>query len=138
MRIMQTRALAEFVSSPGKRLADVETWCKDCRRTYDAAYHARTRERRRALKKALQRSYAAWYRQLKENRPCADCGGRFHHAAMAWDHLPGSVKVMEVSRLMEKTHSKRRVLAEIAKCELVCANCHAVRTFERRGVAQPG
>ena len=33
---------------------------------------------------------------------------------------------------------KRAILAEIAKCELVCANCHAVRSQQRRGVAQPG
>ena len=64
-------------------------------------------------------------------------GGFFHHAAMTWDHLPGREKVNEVSNL--RRTSRKAVLAEIAKCELVCANCHAVRSFERRrGVAQPG
>lgn len=79
-----------------------------------------------------------WYRSLEE-RPCADCGGTFHHSAMHWDHLPGVQKQSEVSFLMARTQSKRRVLDEIAKCELVCANWHAVRSFDRRrGVAQPG
>jgi hypothetical protein len=31
-----------------------------------------------------------------------------------------------------RRHSAATVEAEIAKCELVCANCHAVRTFNRR------
>lgn len=36
-------------------------------------------------------------------------------------------------------HSRQTILVEIAKCELVCANWHAVGTYERlRGVAQPG
>jgi hypothetical protein len=67
-----------------------------------------------------------------------NCGGAFHPAAMQWDHRPGTVKLADVSDLRTRT-SKRRVLEEIEKCELVCANCHAVRTFLRdRGVAQPG
>jgi hypothetical protein len=51
---------------------------------------------------------------------------------MHWDHLPEAEKQGEVSILMKRTQSRRRVLEEIAKCELVCANCHAVRSFERR------
>jgi hypothetical protein len=52
---------------------------------------------------------------------------------MQWDHLPGYEKVGDLGRLQAR-HSKAAVLAEIAKCELVCANCHAVRTFRRRSI----
>ena len=45
---------------------------------------------------------------------------------MVWDQLPGSEKLGDPSSLVQK-HSKRRILEEIAKCELVWANCHAVR-----------
>src|SRR5262249_44726382 len=70
---------------------------------------------------------------------CKPCGRVFPPSAMTWDHLPGSLKITEVSALVLQRHcSKRVVLAEIAKCELVCANCHAVRSEQRRGVAQPG
>jgi hypothetical protein len=79
----------------------------------------------------------AWYRALKSSTPCADCGSTFHHAAMSWDHLPGFEKLDDVSSLVSR-HNKALILAEIQKCELVCANCHAVRSFERRGVAQSG
>lgn len=73
---------------------------------------------------------------MKADRPCADCGRSFHPAAMEWDHLPGQEKIAEVGSLYGG--SRERVLTEIAKCELVCANCHAVRTFERRQLpAQP-
>jgi hypothetical protein len=72
-----------------------------------------------------------WYRSLKAGKPCADCGGVFHHSAMTWDHLPGTEKRSEVSTLLRR-HSRRQIIAEIAKCDLVCANCHAVRTYNRR------
>jgi hypothetical protein len=74
---------------------------------------------------------AAWASELKANKPCADCGGTFHPQAMVWDHLPGAEKRGDVSHLARRI-GKERILAEIAKCELVCANCHAVRTFDRR------
>jgi hypothetical protein len=116
-----------------------QAWCKPCRREYDAAYFQLTRERRRDQKRERRARLAEWYRDLKAGRPCADCGGTFHYAAMVWDHVPGQGKEVEVSRLLMQGQSKRRILEEIARCELVCANCHAVRTVERlRGVAQPG
>jgi hypothetical protein len=115
-----------------------QTWCKPCRREYDCEYHRTTRPTRLAQAKRRQTAFFAWYAALKEGKPCADCGRTFHPVAMQWDHRPGTTKTADLSRLRSTT-SKRRVLDEIAKCDLVCANCHAVRTFTRgRGVAQPG
>jgi hypothetical protein len=69
-----------------------------------------------------------WYISLKAGKPCAECGLTFHPVAMHWHHLPGVEKAAELGNLA-KGGSRRRVLEEIAKCELICANCHAVRTF---------
>ena len=128
------KPLSEF----HRRGRGYQTWCKLCRQRYDADYYRRTRERRLAQKQALRAAMVAWYQDIKSRTPCADCGGYFHHAAMACDHLPGTVKIDDVSSLARR-YSWKAMLAEIAKCELVCANCHAVRSFRRlRGVAQPG
>ena len=114
-----------------------QAWCKDCRKAYDADYHRSRASVRRKQAYRRHRALVEWYRSLKD-APCSDCGGRFHHAAMHWDHLPGQAKRGDLGRLING-HSRQTILAEIAKCELVCANCHAVRTYERvRGVAQPG
>ena len=115
-----------------------QPWCKQCRKVYDAAYNARTLARRRERRAERKKEFIVWYHALKD-RPCGDCGGRFPAAAMQWDHLPGSEKAHDVGDLVRRL-CKERVLEEIAKCELVCANCHAVRTVSRRerGVAQPG
>jgi hypothetical protein len=120
-----------------RRGAVRQAWCKECRRVYDAAYHRATRAVRLEQKRIRRAHVWVWYRSLKQ-KPCADCGGSFHHSAMHWDHLPGAEKQAEVSILMKRTQSKRRVLQEIAKCELVCANCHAVRSFERRRSSSNG
>ncbi len=52
---------------------------------------------------------------------------------MQWDHLPGMTKRREVSNMVLTGFRRETILDEIAKCELVCANCHAVRTFDRYG-----
>ena len=110
-----------------------QTWCKVCRQAYDAEYHRATwGTARREQKRARQREFAAWFRALKDGRPCTDCGGIFDPAVMQWDHLPGMEKRANVSDLARKG-SRRLVLAEVEKCELVCANCHALRTVRRFG-----
>ncbi len=61
---------------------------------------------------------------------CADCGYREHPAALDFDHA-GSEKTANVSRLI-RLSPWDRIAAEIAKCEVVCANCHRIRTFNER------
>jgi hypothetical protein len=114
-----------------------QAWCKACRKVYDRAYHAATRELRLVQKRAWKKARIEWGRALK-GAPCSDCGGIFHPAAMQWDHRSGTTKLFDVSDGLAR-YSREAILAEIAKCDLVCANCHAVRTYERqRDVAQPG
>lgn len=109
------------------------SYCRDCRRAYDRRYY---RERGRAARLERQRKRVraerAWMASLKEGVACADCGGVFPAWVMHWDHLPGYQKVACVSELVG---SRRRALAlaELEKCELVCANCHVLRTISRAG-----
>lgn len=61
---------------------------------------------------------------------CVDCGYRAHHAALDFDHLPGTTKVRDIKSGQQLGWDA--LLAEIAKCEVVCANCHRIRTVSRR------
>jgi hypothetical protein len=76
--------------------------------------------RRAANKKIIQEAKSV---------PCVDCGGSFPWYCMDFDHRPGEVKSFGVSGLYWK--SSGAVRAEIAKCDIVCANCHRIRTHER-------
>jgi hypothetical protein len=111
-----------------------QRWCKSCRKAYDAAYHRGRRTLRMAPKRARIGKLVAWMREAK-SQPCTDCGGRSHPAVMAFDHLPGSEKRLDVANLVRRG-SIRLARIEVAKCEVVCANCHAYRTFLRRESGQ--
>jgi hypothetical protein len=72
-----------------------------------------------------------WINSLKEGRPCADCGGLFPPVCMDFDHLDASTKVMNIALMTRSVMSREAIQAEIDKCELVCANCHRLRTQSR-------
>ena len=74
----------------------------------------------------------AYVQELKARMPCADCKSRFPHYVMDFDHRDDKTKSDIVSRLINQL-SWKRLLAEIEKCDLVCANCHRIRTFARLG-----
>lgn len=68
--------------------------------------------------------------EIKTSRGCADCGYSAHPAALDFDHRPGEVKELSIGRQVSNAGIER-LLAEVAKCDVVCANCHRVRTIER-------
>lgn len=63
-----------------------------------------------------------------KDRPCADCGREFPSYVMDLDHVRGE-KVMAVGAMVARCVSYERLLAEIAKCDVVCSNCHRERTY---------
>lgn len=68
---------------------------------------------------------------IKLARGCVDCGLKINHPEVYdFDHLPGVEKSHAVSSLVAKG-DRELIDAEIAKCEVVCANCHRIRTASR-------
>lgn len=67
---------------------------------------------------------------IKVAAGCADCGYNDHPVALEFDHLPGFDKVDTIARMA--SGSRARLLREIGKCEVVCSNCHQLRTWRRR------
>lgn len=85
---------------------------------YSASSKA-ARDRKRELMKDLK------------NGPCVDCNVKYPYYVMQFDHV-GTDKIADVSKLAQLKAWRQTVLDEIAKCELVCANCHAERTYQRQ------
>ena len=88
--------------------------------------YEKNKANRNRTARARRNENQIWLDSLKSG-PCTDCGETFPPVCMDWDHVRGT-KVKNVGRL---THiSRRMILEEISKCELVCANCH--RTKNRK------
>lgn len=76
------------------------------------------------------RELRAFINALKA-RPCTDCTNKFPPIAMDFDHRDPDIKSAEISTLVGAGKPIEIILAEINKCDLVCANCHRVRTKKR-------
>lgn len=76
----------------------------------------------------------------KRERSCVDCGfsGKEFPYVLDFDHLhKGSVKKFNIGSWSRSVLSVVAITKEIKKCELVCANCHRIRTFSKKGVKKP-
>jgi hypothetical protein len=80
-------------------------------------------------KKAIDRN-KDYVRKLKEDNPCSDCGQYYHFSQMDFDHVSGKKKT-SLARISNSAASIKTIKDEINKCELVCANCHRLRTWHR-------
>lgn len=83
--------------------------------------HKRTRDRRNKIRKFLQ--------EYKASKKCVDCGEDYPYWMLEFDHLRD--KEFNIGGFSSKTIDLEIIKLEIAKCDIVCANCHKNRTFHR-------
>lgn len=110
-----------------EEIAKCDLICSNCHRV-------RTHLRRppRAKREPSSEAKLAFFLTLKD-KPCTDCKTRYPHYVLDFDHRPGTVKAGVVGRMWSGPREK--LLEEVAKCDLVCANCHRIRTFEVRSAS---
>lgn len=107
---------------------------REARNAYARAWYAKNAEAHGRLVRARAKRYTREIRAFlaeAKSAPCMDCGGTFDRECMDFDHVRGE-KLFNVSTSSWWGYSLEKVQEEIAKCELVCANCHRLRTKQRR------
>ena len=78
-------------------------------------------------------------RQIDEIKsvPCLDCGNTFLPCVMDFDHRDRTAKVDDISTLIRRGNWSI-LMAEIEKCDIICSNCHRVRTYEGNHYSHSG
>lgn len=102
--------------------------CKECHSIMRKEHYENNKKKIFQQVNIKKKECYDWLITLK-NKPCTDCGNCFPHYVMDFDHLGN--KEFSVSNGRQGGFSKKRILEEIKKCELVCSNCHRIRTYER-------
>ena len=88
-------------------------------------------------KRHHKRNKARWMGQFilaLKAAPCTDCGQSYPAPVMDFDHICGE-KLHGIGQMW--TFSVARQLAELIKCDIVCANCHRLRTWRRKNGLPP-
>lgn len=107
--------------------------CEACVKAARAQFHIwrsdpRARQRHSEAARQWRRAYKDEIAAIKMDHGCADCGYREHPSALDFDHVRGT-KRFNVSQGAART--REDALEEIDKCDVVCANCHRIRSYER-------
>jgi L-lysine 2,3-aminomutase len=86
-----------------------------------AAWYPLHREQVVSNSKARRHELRDWYNNLRSSLQCERCG-ESHIACLDFHHISG--KDRAVSSMVVQGYSKKRILAEISKCVVLCSNCH--------------
>lgn len=107
-------------------------WCRICKTVQSkrCVRHRDPVKRRISHNRAVRRAYDKKCQivNLAKATPCLDCGIQYPPYIMDFDHVRGK-KLMNVGEMKNRSESMLR--DEIAKCEVVCANCHREREHKR-------
>ena len=79
----------------------------------------------RATKKRLRKERKEWWDEYRKEFVCKRCGID-DPRVLDFHHTDPSKKIMEISNMTQRGHSKERILEELAKCVCLCANCHRI------------
>jgi hypothetical protein len=113
-----------------------DNYCRPCRAAYKREHYVAHKQRyiKEALrhKQALVAERAAYLIEFFRDHPCVDCG-ETDPLVLEFDHL--KAKNFNIAKGL-RDRKWQAVLDEIAKCDVVCANCHRRRTALRAGFAR--
>lgn len=131
-RCNKEKALEDFAWR-NKSKGTKQPYCKPCRKEIDAKRYSESETRRKSIKdnrKALRERNLDYVRSYLVSHPCVDCGFE-DIRCLDFDHLRDKSK--NVSLLARVPVSLENLKIEIEKCEVRCANCHRITTYERAG-----
>lgn len=107
---------------------------RESRRKASARYALRHPERAKKQRMNWKAQQAKKMRQVVIEAkivPCMDCGERYPHYVMDFDHRDPETKVMSIANMVGQQVGVNALLAELEKCDVVCSNCHRVRTHNQ-------
>lgn len=112
----ETKPLTDYYRDANRNKRQRMVYCKPCSNRRVASRKRRMRERRLEFIRAQKAA------------PCMDCGQQYPWYVMDFDHRGDEPKEFGLARARACV---TRLAAEIAKCDLVCSNCHRTRTWRR-------
>lgn len=126
-RCKETKSILEYNKDSNKK-DSLTVYCRECSRRY---YEENKEKAKANSKKNFKLHYERIILEYK-TKPCADCGKTYPPVLMDFDHVPE--RGPKLFNITNGRRAKDKLLIEIAKCDVVCAMCHRIRTATRAGL----
>ena len=105
------------------------SYCRECGKLFTQNHYKRNKQQYFAKNLRSYRKRREFVRQMK-SCPCADCGVQYPYYVMDFDHREGESKEYALNQVDRMT--MRAIKLEIEKSDVVYANCHRERTYQRK------
>lgn len=120
-----------------KKIRKLHSQCKDCfvanrRKTWRDHYHkygSKYREHAIERNRKIKNNLRAHMLDYLRDKSCANCGMN-DARVLEFDHIVPAKKSFSIARAMASTFSWERIMNEITKCQILCANCHKIKTAQ--------
>jgi hypothetical protein len=126
----QSKEGCEFNKNKSRR-DGLQSRCRSCDRSRAKAYYYEKHEISKQQGKARRKRYFAWYKQIRQAQQCNKCGEKRWYV-LDFHHTDETKKSFTVSNMLIRGLSRKKILEEIAKCVVLCANCHREEHYLRR------
>lgn len=129
-RCNHEKELTEF-HFRNKTKGTYKPWCKPCVKEYDQEAYKDGRKTGNSIesRNAIRDRNLEYIKTYLMTHSCVDCGTD-DIRVLEFDHLSDKVKNISY---MRQSYSLENIKLEVAKCDVVCANCHRIRTYTRSG-----
>ena len=107
-----------------RRKDGLQSQCIECQCEYRRQHYLKNRQKYIDKAHRIKQARIAWWKEYKKTLKCSECG-EDHPACIDFHHTNDN-KEGNVSKMVHEA-SKERLLKEIEKCEVICANCHRKR-----------
>lgn len=102
-----------------------ESKCRACKSAQSKLRYKTYKPTQRVLESMRKKEMRQFLIDYKSKNPCVDCG-EANPLVLEFDHISKNNKSYTIATM--HGNSKSKVLKEIEKCEMRCANCHAIKT----------
>jgi hypothetical protein len=103
--------------------------CRKCQSTYSKKHYRNNKEKKIIQRIIRRRKIREWFKKYKSTLQCEECGEDYP-ACLVFHHI--SNKDDNIGNLIRLGWSKERILEEIDKCEVLCANCHRKKHWKEK------
>lgn len=127
-RCKEEKHYDEFSFKNKKRNVRQKT-CKECFKIVRRKWYENHKEKIIIKNTKNRKKNTVWFTEYKSTLKCSRCPEN-HPACLDFHHLNPNEKDFSVTAIANGTYSKKRIMKEIEKCEVLCSNCHRKHQYK--------
>lgn len=112
--------------------SEKQSFCKKCNSEYQKEWYGKNKQKHILNLKERKRQIRKWFKEYKSILKCSLCPEN-HSACIEFHHRNKKTSDDRyIAHLVSEGHSKKRILKEIKKCDILCSNCHRKLHWSKR------